>query len=164
MSGCHDAITVLFDRYSGLIFRVAERILRDRSEAEEVLQTVFISVFQTASKFDPARGSVRVWLLQHAYHGSLRRKRQLEARHFYTAEEINTVVSEISRHSPRRTLNLSPPEATQLVSQSLMLVEEHQRRAIELTYFEGLTAEEIAARTGESVIVVRHNLIEDSPG
>jgi RNA polymerase sigma-70 factor, ECF subfamily len=82
VSGCHDAITVLFDRYSRLVFRVAERILRDPGEAEELLQIVFLSVFQSAGKFDRERGSVRVWLLQHAYHRSLRRRHQLGSRHF----------------------------------------------------------------------------------
>lgn len=44
-SGCHDAITVLFDRYSRLVFRVAERILHNDQEAEDVLQIVFLTVF-----------------------------------------------------------------------------------------------------------------------
>ena len=89
---------------------MAERILRDSGEAEEILQTVFLDVFQSAGKFDPARGSVRIWLLQYAYHRSIRRKQQLESRHFYDAEQIDSVISKIVQQSPRRTLNLSPEE------------------------------------------------------
>lgn len=157
-AGDHDAITVLFNRYARLVFRVAERILRDSGEAEEILQTVFLDVFQSAGKFDPARGSVRIWLLQYAYHRSIRRKQQLESRHFYDAEQIDSVISKIVQQSPRRTLNLSPEEASRLVNESLALIDERQRRTIEMTYFEGFTADEIAERTGESLIAVRHNL------
>jgi RNA polymerase sigma-70 factor (ECF subfamily) len=158
VEGDHDAITILFDRYARLVFRVAERILRDSGEAEEILQTVFLDVFQSAGKFDPARGSVRIWLLQYAYHRSIRRKRQLESRHFYDAEQIDSVISEIIQHSPRRALNLSPAEVSRLLNQSLALIDERQRKTIEMTYFDGFTADEIAERTGESVSVVRHNL------
>lgn len=156
--GNHDAIAILFDRFARLVFRVAERILHDAGEAEEILQIVFLDVFQSAGKFDPMRGSVRIWLLQYAYHRSIRRKQQLESRHFYDAEQFDSVVSEIVQHSPRRNLNLSPEETSRLINESLALIDERQRRTIEMTYFEGFTADEIAERTGESVIGVRHNL------
>ena len=155
---CNDAITVLFDRYGRLIFRVAERILRDRGEAEDVLQTVLLDMFREAQKFDATRGSVKVWLLQYAYHRSLRRKQQLEARHFYEAEHFDSVVTEIVKPPLRGPLDLSTQETGRLVKEALDLINDRQRRTIELTYFEGLTADEIAARTGESVLVVRHNL------
>jgi RNA polymerase sigma-70 factor (ECF subfamily) len=158
VAGDHDAITILFDRFARLVFRIAERILHDPGEAEEILQTVFLDVFQSAGKFDPERGSVRIWLLQYAYHRSIRRKQQLEARHFYDAEQFDSVISEIAQRSPRRNLNLSPEESSRLVNQSLALIDERQRRTIEMTYFDGFTADEIAMRTGESVIGVRHNL------
>ncbi len=157
-AGRHDAIAVLFDRYARLVFRIAKRILRDSGEAEEVLQTVFLDIFQFAAKFDPKRGSVRVWLLQYVYHRSIRRKQTLESRYFYTTEHIDSVICEIVKNSPRRVFNLSPQETSRLVNESLMLVEEQHRRTIEMTYFEGLTAEEIAERTGKSVSTVRHNL------
>jgi Sigma-70 region 2 len=66
VGGDHDAIAILFDRFGRLVFRVAERILHDPGEAEEILQTVFLDIFRSAGKFDPARGSVRIWLLQYA--------------------------------------------------------------------------------------------------
>jgi RNA polymerase sigma-70 factor, ECF subfamily len=158
VAGDHDAITVLFERYARLVFRVAERILRDPGEAEEILQTVFLDIFRCAGKFDPERGSVRIWLLQYAYHRSMRRRQHLRARHFYTAEQIDAVVSEIARHVPPQTWNLLPQEASRLVSQSLTLINDRQRKTIEMTYFEGLTADEVAERTGESTANVRHNL------
>jgi RNA polymerase sigma-70 factor (ECF subfamily) len=157
-SGCHDAITVLFDRYSRLVFRVAERILRNPQEAEEVLQIVFLTIFRMAAKFDPKRGGVKIWLLQYAYSQSLRRKHQLNSRYFYTTEDIESVISELSRRGSTGPSELSPQEAARLVHQALELIDEKQRRTIELTYYEGLSASEIAERTGESLTTVRHSL------
>jgi RNA polymerase sigma-70 factor (ECF subfamily) len=157
-SGCHDAITVLFDRYSRLVFRVAERILRNPQEAEEVLQTVFLTIFRMSAKFDPQRGSVKIWLLQYAYSQSLRRKHQLNSRHFYTTEDIESVISELSRRGSAGPSDLSSQEAARFVHQALELIDEKQRRTIELTYYEGLSAIEIAERTGESLTAVRHSL------
>jgi RNA polymerase sigma-70 factor (ECF subfamily) len=157
-SGCHDAITVLFDRYSRLVFRVAERILRNSEEAEEVLQVVFLTIFRMAAKFDPQRGGVKIWLLQYAYSQSLRRKHQLNSRHFYTTEDIESVISELSRRGSSGPSALSPQESARLVHQALELIDEKQRRTIELTYYEGLSANEIAERTGESLTTVRHSL------
>lgn len=157
-SGCQDAITVLFDRYSRLVFRVAERILRNPQEAEEVLQIVFLTIFRMAAKFDPQRGGVKIWLLQYAYSQSLRRKHQLNSRYFYTTEDIDSVVSELARRDSTSPTELSSQEATRLVHQALQLVDEKQRRTIELTYYEGLSASEIAERTGESLTTVRHSL------
>jgi len=157
-SGCHDSITVLFDRYSRLVFRVAERILHNDQEAEDVLQIVFFTVFRVADKFDAKRGSVKIWLLQYAYSQSLRRKHQLNSRHFYATEEIESVVSELAKRRTPGASDLSSVEAARLVHQALELVDEKQRRTIEMTYYEGLTANEIAERTGESVITVRHSL------
>ena len=156
--GCHDAITVLFDRYSRLVFRVAERILRNPQEAEEVLQVVFLTIFRTAAKFDPRRGGVKIWLLQYAYSQSLRRRHQLNSRSFYATEEIESVISELSRRGAARPTELSPQESTRLVHQALELIDEKQRRTIELTYYEGLSASEISERTGESLTAVRHSL------
>jgi RNA polymerase sigma-70 factor (ECF subfamily) len=156
-SGCHDAITVLFDRYSRLVFRVAERILRNPEEAEDVLQLVFLTIFRMAAKFDPQRGGVKIWLLQYAYSQSLRRKHQLNSRYFYTTEDIESVISELSRRGSTGP-SLSPQEAARLAHQALELVDEKQRRTIELTYYEGLSAGEIAERTGESLTTVRHSL------
>lgn len=157
-SGCQDAITVLFDRYSRLVFRVAERILRNPQEAEEVLQIVFLTIFRMAAKFDPRRGGVKIWLLQYAYSHSLRRKHQLNSRYFYKTEDIDSVVYELARRGSTGPTELSPQEATRLVHQALQLVDEKQRRTIELTYYEGLSAGEISERTGESLTTVRHSL------
>src|ERR1700730_16856605 len=62
-----DAVAILYERYRRLVFAVAFRVLRDRGEAEDVVQNVFVDVYKTTARFDPARGVARVWILQFAY-------------------------------------------------------------------------------------------------
>jgi RNA polymerase sigma-70 factor (ECF subfamily) len=156
--GRQDAISVIFDRYGRLIFTIANRILRDSGEAEEIMQGVLIDVIRSARKFDRERGSAKVWLMQYAYHRSIRRKQQLESRHFYSGEVLESVTDEIVKQTPRPALGLFPQERGRLIREAMQVVDEKRRKTIEMTFYEGLTAEEIATRTGESAVVVRHNL------
>jgi RNA polymerase sigma-70 factor, ECF subfamily len=55
--GNHDALAVIFDRYQRLVVRVALQILRDPAEAEDVMQSVFIAILESANKFSAARGT-----------------------------------------------------------------------------------------------------------
>ena len=79
-SGQTDALAVLFDRHCRLVFSVARRILRDSGEAEDLMQEVFLEVHRDAGKFDPARGSVKTWILLCAKQGSLNRLKHLKLR------------------------------------------------------------------------------------
>jgi len=51
-----EALSALYDQYSGLVFSEAKRILRDAGAAEEILQDLFYQVWRTAERFDPAKG------------------------------------------------------------------------------------------------------------
>jgi RNA polymerase sigma-70 factor, ECF subfamily len=152
--GRHDALTVLFDRYHRLVFSVAFRIVRDSGEAEEVVQTVFLDIFRAAADFDSRKGMLKVWVLQYAYHRALHRKRHLVANHFYRWEELETAIEVGSWCA----LPGEAPEIMHLAEEMLGKLKPRQRIVVEMTYYEGLTAEEIAGRLDESVHVVRHDL------
>src|SRR5262245_35032959 len=85
-AGADDALAVLFDRYHRLVYSIAVRIVRDRGEAEDVTQIVFLDFYKAAAQFDPAKGTTKTWLLQYAYHRALGRKRHLNVRRFYDLE------------------------------------------------------------------------------
>jgi RNA polymerase sigma-70 factor (ECF subfamily) len=140
LDGEQDALTVLFDRYHKLVFSVAVRIVDDSGEAEEVVQTVFLDFFRGLASFDPKKGILRVWLLQYAYHRALNRRRHLAAEPLLSWNPSD--VAEIAR----------------LMDQLLNALSPRRRQVLELTYFDGLTAEEIAVKLGQSVNVVRHEL------
>jgi len=152
--GCQDAVAVLFDRYHRLVFSVALRIVRDTGEAEEVVQTVFLDIFRAAANFDPKRGMLKVWILQYAYHRALHRKRHLVANHFYRWEELEAAI-EVGMTRP---LSSDVHEVVRLAEEMLAKLKPRQRQIMEMTYYEGLTAEETAAKLGESVHAVRHHL------
>lgn len=157
-AGCNDALAVLFERHSALVFRIARAILKDDGEAEETVQRVFLDIYRAASQFNPDRGTFTTWLLQFAYHRSLDRRSHLRANHFYTRNELNDLIPAELFHGGGYLLCLPPQEVACLVEQVLGTLHRRQRRVIELTYFEGLTAEEIAEKTGNSASSVRHDL------
>jgi len=153
-TGNADALAILFKRHSRLIFLICRRILRNDSEAEDATQQVFLDVFRSIRQFDSKKGTFKTWLLMFAYHRTLNHRRALLAARFFDTDSLDDLRPELCR--PGRTYE--GPEGRVLVQQVLSALQPRQRRTIELTYYEGLTAEEISEHTGETVRVVRHNL------
>lgn len=149
LGGEQDALAVLFDRYHRLIFSIAMRLLRDGGEAEDMVQTIFLNLFLEAAKFDPRRGTLKVWLLQFAYHRSINRRRGLSAQGVYLWDELDSVHER--GHAPEL-------EAIVLCEQMLARLKPLQREVLELTYFEGCTAQEIAVRQKRPAAQIRHDL------
>jgi RNA polymerase sigma-70 factor (ECF subfamily) len=157
-AGCEDALAILFERHSCLIFRIARAILRDDGEAEDTVQQVFLDVFRAITQFNPERGSFKTWLLQFAYHRSINRREHLRANQLYNSVDLDELMPSELLDGTRRLVQFPPQEIARLVEQVMAMLKPSQRTVFELTYFEGLTAEEIATKTGESVSVVRHSL------
>jgi RNA polymerase sigma-70 factor, ECF subfamily len=150
-----DALAVLFDKYSAVVLSVALKILRDRAEAEDTLQMIFLEIYQRAGQFDPARGSFYSWLMQYAYHRSINRKNYLIFRHFYG----NVAVDDLSdfEQGAMHLYSLPPQECRLFVRQALAMLSEGQKRTIEMVHFEGLTLKEVAAQRRETFSNVRHH-------
>src|SRR5258708_28711694 len=87
-NGFEECFALLFHRYFRQVFVLAFKILRERSEAEDLLQEVFLAIFLQRERFDAAKGSVKTWILQFAYFRSLLRRRYLRVRNFYKQEEV----------------------------------------------------------------------------
>jgi len=151
--GNHDALAVIFDRYQRLVIRVALQILRDAAEAEDVMQSVFIVILESANKFSAERGTLRVWILQHAYHQALNRRRYLSLRGAYDVSGSDAEFRRISEWSR----SLSAPESRRLVQQALNQLSKKQRETVEMAFYDGLNMQEIAERTGQSYANTRHH-------
>jgi RNA polymerase sigma-70 factor, ECF subfamily len=156
-SGNADALAVLFERHSPLLFGIARRILRNGAEAEDAVQQVFLDVFRSIQQFDPEKGAFKNWLLMFGYQRILNCRRALVSNRFFDTEPFDEVLPELL-HQSQRSPGYSLAEMSVLVEQVLGHLQPRQRRTIELIYYEGLTAEEVSIRTGETVRVVRHNL------
>jgi RNA polymerase sigma-70 factor (ECF subfamily) len=151
--GNHDALAVIFDRYRRLVIRVAMQILRQPAEAEDVMQSVFITILETATKFDAGRGTLRVWLLQHAYHQALNRRRYLSLRGMYdaaTSDSLDGVSLGSSTAMPAL-------ESKRVIQQALTQLSSRQRETLELAFYEGWTLLEISEKTRESYANTRHH-------
>ncbi len=158
-SGNNDALAVLFERYHRLILSVAFKILRDPAEAEDVMQSIFLEIYKVAGQFDAARGTVKVWLLQYAYHRSLNRREYLKLRGFYQREQREPRPSD-SRESATGDAapsSLTPPEACCMVREPFETLNYAQRTVLHMAYFEDMPLKDIAERTGDSLGNVRHH-------
>jgi RNA polymerase sigma-70 factor, ECF subfamily len=153
-SGNADALAVLFRRHSPLLFGVARRILRSDTEAEDAVQQIFLDVFRSIHQFDPEKGTFKTWLLMFAYHRTFNSRRSQIANRFFDTDPLEEGLPGLRAPDRER----STAETNILVAQVLKSLQPRQRRTIELVYYEGLTAEEVSSKTGESVRVVRHNL------
>ena len=153
--GDGDAFATLFDRHHRLVLTIALRILHDAGEAQEVTQNIFFEVYRSKGRFDPRRGTLKVWLLQFAYHRSINRRNYLTLRQFYNRPDLEEVVEwEANSHNTPR---MPVPELKQLVEELLATLNECQRRTIQRVIFEGLTLREVAEQTGESYSSVRNH-------
>jgi RNA polymerase sigma-70 factor, ECF subfamily len=154
-AGNDDALAVLYDRYHNAVLGVGLRILRDRGEAEDILQNIFWEIAERAGQYDPARGTVLVWLMQCAYARSLNRRNYLLVRRFYA----NVAMGELSEFAQGqlRLYSEAPQECARFVREALAMLTESQRRTIELVHFEGLNLKDVAARTESSFSNTRHH-------
>lgn len=153
-AGNTDAFPIIFKRYHRLVHVTALNILRDAGEAEDLTQTVFLEIYRRVGQFDPARGTLKVWLLQFAYSRSMHRRNYLFVRQFHRHVELSEVEEQTSHWSPQR---LDLPETARLTSEVLAVLPEAQRRTIEMFFFEGLTLAEISERRNEKFSNVRHH-------
>jgi RNA polymerase sigma-70 factor (ECF subfamily) len=143
-----EALSALYDRYSGLVYSEAKRILRDTGAAEEILQDLFYQIWRTAERFDEARGSLGGWLLVAARNRAISRLRRKTGK----TEELkeNGVGLRVDLES--RTAQNLLLEKVRGVMQELP---EGQREAVELAYFEGMSHTEIAEKTGQPLGTIK---------
>lgn len=139
------AFEALFARYSASATALARRVLRQPFLADEVVQEVFLSVWNNAATYDQSRGSVRSWLML------LTHRRAVDA--VRREESVRRVAEAASREplpvpdEPGDTVEQSwLLEEHTLVRESLAGLPEPQREVIELMYFSGLSQTKVAER------------------
>jgi RNA polymerase sigma-70 factor (ECF subfamily) len=152
--GDEAALAALYDRHAAAMLGVAVRILHDRGDAEDLLHDVFVEAWQKAASFDPARGSVRSWLLVRVRSRGIDRVRALEAarRHARARADDPALAGSATppawdapdRARARAALATLPPE---------------QRELVEMSYFDGMTCSEMAARRGIPLGTVKSRLV-----
>ena len=151
-SGDGEAFSRFYDRYASLVFTFALRLLGSRSDAEDLLQEVFLQVWRQAQSYNPERGSPEAWLITMTRSRAIDKLRSIRRRD----------MSPLSPDEPARLeggTQVEPPtqasEAKLTVQGVLTKLPEAQRTVLELAYFDGLTQSEIAARLREPLGTVK---------
>ena len=150
-------LDLLYNRYSKLVFAIAFRVLNDKSEAEEVVQEAFFSLYQKALLFDPAKGSAKSWIVQVAFSRARDRRAHLLRRGFYSGTDIDALDDTLREQGDIEREVGVRIDFAHLLSAFEDLTE-MQRKTIELFYFQGLELREISLRLNEPFGNVRHHL------
>lgn len=158
--GDSDALACLFSRYAHAVRGIAYRVLRDASEADDLLQDIFILIQSKCSLFDPMRGPARFWILQVAYHCALGRRRYLNSRHFYTRVDLADVENELSERGHSKGGG-QDCDAGLLENSSLKRafdgLSDDQRETLRLFFVEGYALPEIAVKLNQTHGNVKHH-------
>ena len=158
-AGDRDALAQLFRRRAGIVRSVGQRILRDKAEADDLVQDVFLYIHRKSSLFDSSRGSARSWIVQVAYTQAFLRRRRLKSQGFYVSGIADTSPeTDCSRNSgaeyDRTVEGLFGRIGWRKVLGTLTT---EQRETLRLHFFEGYTFSEIAEKLGQSYANVRHH-------
>ena len=152
-TGSRDALSALFKRHARLIHRVCQRILRDETEAEDLVQDVFILLLHKASLYDPARGGALSWMIQMTYHRAFDRKKYLGIRGHYDHGVFNDELL----GSPYGQVSITEIAARSLLERLRSELSEDQFRVLDLHLFRGYSLDEIAANAGQNLGAVRNH-------
>lgn len=144
-AGDRAALRLIYTDTSAKLFGVCLRILRDRGEAEDVLQDVYLTVWRRAATFDPTRASPITWLVAIARNRCIDRLRSGAAmRRAAPIEEAR----EISDPNPGAAELMEAAEQHRRLEDCLGQLEGRQSAAIRSAFLDGATYEELASRAG----------------
>ena len=143
-AGNQDALLELYDRYAGLAYAVAMRVLDDPGRAEDVVQEAFLKIWTNAAGFDPKRGSLRTWLITAVRNRSIDYLRGRSA-HERQEQELMPELTESHASDPWREVSLALERMA--VRQAVGNLPPEQRQTVQLAYFGGYSQREIADMT-----------------
>lgn len=169
------ALGRLYDAYSRPLFGLAVRLLRDKSEAEDVVHDVFVSLKDVALTFDPSRGSVLAWLTTITRNKALDRLRKSKRRTELLAQAApsdfgwepaeapakaaepgseGASVAHVS-HEPSPAHAAESNDRAGVIKKAVSELPPEQRNALELAFFSGFTQQEIADKLQEPLGTIK---------
>lgn len=160
------ALSEVYQRHAGSVFSLASRVLVERTMAEEIVQEVFLRLWEHPERFDGIRGSLRAFLLMETHARSVdriraeERRRQREQRAQRDADTSYVL-----------DLELRDLTVAEQIRQAIAELTDQEREAIELAYFGGKTYRQVAqlleqpegtikSRIRTGLMRLRHRLLE----
>jgi len=128
-------------------------LARDHAEAEDLVQELFLFIFQKGGAFDAAKGSAVSWIIQMAYHRAIDRRRYLGFRQHYNGQELN----EDRLIGNRGQISIDELAGKAVLNRLREELSADQQQTLELHFFEGYSFREIADKTGQAIGNVRNH-------
>lgn len=148
------AFAQLYDRYAGVLYSTIFRVLNNPDETADVLQEVFLQIWDKAGAYDPALGRPFSWALTLARNKAIDRLRSLRRRY----EFIEEITVETEEPDPRFAVGpgevFSQDQAT-LIRSAVATLPLEQRQAIEMAFLGGLTQLEIASTLNQPLGTIK---------
>ena len=151
-AGDEKALRTAYDRHGASVLYLAQRMLGNRADAEDVTQLTFVAAWSGRDTFDPGRGTILSWLLGIARRKAVDRMRSA-ARDDRVTETVRTQLTEPGApETPERIVDRI------VVADELGRLPDEQRRTLELAFFDDLTHPQIAAVTGLPLGTVKSHI------
>jgi RNA polymerase sigma-70 factor (ECF subfamily) len=157
-AGDSNSLVYLFKRYYRLVWTIGMRVLRDRSEAEDLTQDVFLYVFQKSGLFSASKGHARNWLVRVTYHRAFDRRDYLKARFSQGHEQLTENGSHNGSSIRKPVSDFGDWICLKThLEKGLNELSEDQRATVKLHFYEGYTFREIGEQLGQTHGNVRHH-------
>ena len=153
--GDRDALARLYDSLGGPLYSLAVQIVRDPGDAQDIVQDIFLQLWQTAATYNTSRGTVFGWAATLTRNRAIDRVRMRKRRSELLAESAPELQPAASAGADDSAASLWIREKAGAVRTALGQLAPEQRSAIELAFFSGLTQLEIAARLNEPLGTVK---------
>jgi RNA polymerase sigma-70 factor (ECF subfamily) len=145
----------LYDRFSGVLFSAALQILNDQRDAEDVLQDVFVQIWDKAKLYSPSRGKPLTWAMTLTRNKAIDRLRSSQRR-FRLQDQVEKESKASSQLTSRDSVDeVDALEKSRIVRSAVLQLSKEQRQAIELAFFSGLTQNEIAEELSQPLGTVK---------
>ncbi len=152
--GDRTAFSLFYDQYSGLLFSIAVKILNDASEAEDVMQEVFLQIWDKAGGYNPNLGKPASWAVTLVRNKAIDRIRASQRRS-RLMEQATVEAAAGPEDSPTANECLHGKENAEKIRDVVASLPADQRRAIEMAFFSGLTHNEISEKLQEPLGTVK---------
>lgn len=149
-----DAFAEFYDRHATRLYSVAQRILNDAIEAQDVVQDAFVQIWEKAASFDPQLGQPSYWVVTLVRNKSIDRIRASQRR-AKLADDAGAEAALTTESAEAAHESVHGQEKAGLIRSALVDLPADQRHAIELAFFSGLTQHEISARLSQPLGTIK---------
>ena len=156
--GNMEGLAVLFQRYARVVRSVALRVLKNTSEADDLVQDIFVLIHRSCGTFDSSKASAQFWIVQMTYRRAISRRQYLNSRHFYAHVELDEQLIQSPDPALERAGASLDQRLAELDLQKMFgALSEDQQKTLRLHFVEGYTLDEIAKMLGQTKGNIRHH-------